>query len=197
VIEVRLSAKLLLSDGEEIGSIGFFHDLTERKQLESRLKLMSITDSLTGLYNQRHFFAVLEPESERAKRYRRPLSLLCIDLDNFKQVNDSLGHLEGDSALRFTGQVIQQLVRKTDVPFRYGGDEFMVLLTETSGKEAEIVGGRLSAWFDRRWAEEWTPKPGCPTVGLSMGVVEFDPHETPEALVRRADGAMYKAKNRG
>lgn len=197
VIDIRLSAKLIVRDGEELGSIGFFHDLTERKQLEAKLSFMAITDSLTGLYNQRHFLAVLEPETERAKRYRRPLSLICMDLDRFKQVNDVLGHLEGDNALRFTAQLVQKELRKTDMAFRYGGDEFMVLLLETPIDEAEIIGRRLQATFDRRWAEEWQPNRGCPKVSISMGIAEFDLHESPEALMRRADKLMYQAKDNG
>ncbi len=194
VIDIRLSAKLIVRDGKEVGSIGFFHDLTERKQLEAKLQHMAITDSLTVLHNQRHFLAVLEPEIERAKRYRRPLSLICIDMDNFKQVNDMLGHLEGDNALRFTAQTIQKELRKTDMAFRYGGDEFMVLLLETRGEEAEVIGRRLQASFDRHWVEEWNPKRNCPTVSISMGIAEFDQHESPEALMRRADNLMYEAK---
>lgn len=194
VIDIRLSAKLLLRDGEEIGSIGFFHDLTGRKELEARLKHLSITDSLTGLYNQRHFHAVLEAELERAKRYRRPLSLVCIDLDDFKQVNDRLGHLVGDDALRFTARVVRRHLRKTDLAFRYGGDEFMLLLPETSTLEAEAIAGRLKEAFDRGWAEEWLPRAGCPLVSVSNGVVEFDQHETCDGLVQRADHLMYQAK---
>jgi diguanylate cyclase (GGDEF)-like protein/PAS domain S-box-containing protein len=197
MIDIRLSAKLILRDGEETGSIGFFHDLTERKQLEAKLSNMAITDSLTGLYNQRHFLAVLEPELERAKRYRRPLSLICMDLDRFKQVNDLLGHLEGDNALRFTAQLIQSELRKTDLAFRYGGDEFMVLLLETPLDEAEIIGRRLQASFARRWGEEWNARRGCPKVGISMGIAEFDLHESPEALMRRADKLMYQTKEAG
>ena len=196
VVDIRLSAKLIVRAGEEFGSIGFFHDLTERKQLEAKLKHLSITDSLTGLRNQRHFLAVLEPEMERAKRYRRPLSLICIDLDNFKKVNDLLGHLEGDNALRFTAQIIQKELRKTDMAFRYGGDEFMVLLLETDGEESEVIGRRLQASFDRCWDEQWNPKRGCPVVRISMGIAEFDQHESPEALMRRADTLMYEAKRR-
>ncbi len=194
VIDIRLSAKLLMRDGEEFGSIGFFHDLTETKQLALKLKQMSITDSLTGLHNQRHFLAVLEPELERAKRHMRPLNLICIDLDNFKQVNDLLGHLEGDNALRFTARVIKEEIRKSDLAFRYGGDEFMVLLLETRSEEAEIIGNRLKASFDERWAAEWNCKQDCPTVSLSIGIAEFDLHESPEGLMRRADARMYETK---
>ncbi|MEO8119456.1 MAG: diguanylate cyclase, partial [Rhodoferax sp.] len=135
IIDIRLSAKLITRDDVEVGSIGFFHDMTESKRLESVLKQMTITDNLTGIYNQRHFRAVLEIELERASRYGRPLCLMCIDLDNFKQVNDKLGHLEGDNALRFSARNLQKALRKTDIAFRYGGDEFMMLLPETTYSE--------------------------------------------------------------
>jgi diguanylate cyclase (GGDEF)-like protein/PAS domain S-box-containing protein len=196
VIDIRLSAKLIMRDGDEVGGIGFFHDLTETKQLEIKLKQMSVTDNLTGLHNQRHFISVLETEIERAKRHLRPLTLICIDLDNFKQVNDVLGHLEGDNALRFTSQTMVNELRKTDMAFRYGGDEFMVLLLDTPREQAEVIGFRLKASFDKRWADEWSPKQGCPVVSISMGVAEFDQHESTEGLMRRADSLMYGAKKR-
>jgi diguanylate cyclase (GGDEF)-like protein/PAS domain S-box-containing protein len=196
VIDIRLSAKLIVRNGEDVGSIGFFHDLTETKQLEAQLKQMSVTDNLTGLHNQRHFIAVLETEIERARRHHRPLNLICIDLNNFKQVNDVLGHLEGDNALRFTSQIMQTELRKVDMAFRYGGDEFMVLLLDTPGDVARTIGHRLKAAFDQRWAAEWTPKPGCPVVSLSIGIAEFDQQESAEALMRRADILMYAAKER-
>jgi len=196
VIDIRLSARLIVRDGEDVGSIGFFHDLTETKQLEAQLKQMSVTDNLTGLHNQRHFFAVLETEIERARRHHRPLNLICIDLDNFKQVNDVLGHLEGDHALRFTAQVMQAELRKVDMAFRYGGDEFMVLLLDTPGAEARAIGHRLKTAFNQRWAEKWMPKPGCPLVSLSIGIAEFNQQESAEELMRRADILMYKSKER-
>lgn len=196
VIDIRLSAKLIVRNGEDVGSIGFFHDLTETKQLEAQLKQMSVTDNLTGLHNQRHFMSVLETEIERARRHRRPLNLISIDLDNFKQVNDILGHLEGDNALRFTSQTIQGELRKVDMAFRYGGDEFMVLLLDTPGEEARVIGRRLKASFDRRWAEQWLPKPGCPVVSISMGIAEFDQCESTEELMHRADVLMYDSKKR-
>lgn len=196
VIDIRLSARLIVRDGEDVGSIGFFHDLTETKQLEAQLKQMSVTDNLTGLHNQRHFFAVLETEIERARRHHRPLNLICIDLDNFKQVNDVLGHLEGDNALRFTAHVMQAELRKVDMAFRYGGDEFMVLLLDTPGEEARAIGRRLKTAFNQYWAEKWMPKPGCPEVSLSIGIAEFDQQESAKELMRRADILMYESKKR-
>lgn len=194
VIDIRLSAKLIVRDGEELGSIGFFHDLTETKQLEAQLKQISVTDNLTGLHNQRHFMSVLETEIERARRHHRPLNLICIDMDNFKQVNDVLGHLAGDSALRFAAQTMQGELRRVDMAFRYGGDEFMVLLLDTPAQEAETIGRRLKTAFDQRWAEEWMPKPGCPVVSLSIGIAQFDQSESAEDLMHRADTLMYQSK---
>lgn len=196
VIDIRLSAKLIVRNGEEVGSIGFFHDLTETKQLEIKLKQLSVTDNLTGLHNQRHLMSVLETEIERARRHRRTLTLICIDLDNFKQVNDVLGHMEGDNALRLTSQTIQHELRKVDMAFRYGGDEFMVLLLDTPREEAQVIGLRLKASFDKRWAEEWMSKPGCPVVSISVGIAEFDQHESMEELMHRADVLMYESKDR-
>ena len=196
VIDIRLSAKLIVRNGEEVGGIGFFHDLTETKQLETKLKQMSVTDNLTGLHNQRHFMSVLETEIERAKRHHRPLNLICIDLDNFKQVNDVLGHVEGDNALRFTAETIQSELRRVDMAFRYGGDEFMVLLLDTPREEAQVIGFRLQASFDKRWAEDWIPKQGCPVVSISIGIAEFDQHESTEGLMHRADMLMYESKKR-
>lgn len=196
VIDIRLSAKMIVRDGEELGSIGFFHDLTETKQLEAQLKQISVTDNLTGLHNQRHFMSVLETEIERARRHHRPLNLICIDMDNFKQVNDLLGHLAGDNALRFAAQTMQGELRRVDMAFRYGGDEFMVLLLDTPAQEAETIGRRLKTAFDQRWAAEWMPKPGCPVVSLSIGIAQFDQNESAEDLMHRADTLMYQSKQR-
>lgn len=196
VVDIRLSARHIVRDGEELGSIGFFHDLTETKQLEAQLKQISVTDNLTGLHNQRHFMSVLETEIERARRHHRPLNLICVDMDNFKQVNDVLGHLAGDNALRFAAQTMQGELRRSDMAFRYGGDEFMVLLLDTPADEARVIGHRLKAVFDHRWAEEWMPRPGCPVVSLSVGIAQFDQSESAEDLMHRADILMYQSKQR-
>ncbi|MDE2418389.1 MAG: GGDEF domain-containing protein [Burkholderiales bacterium] len=193
-IDIRLSAKLLMRNGEVVGSIGFFHDLTERKRLETMLKQLSITDNLTGLFNQRHFRAALNVELERSSRYGRPLCLICIDLDDFKQINDQLGHLEGDNALRFAARVLHKALRKTDVAFRYGGDEFMLLLPETDMAEAQAIGARVKALFDALWHTEWSAIADCPTVSLSYGIAERDAADSAESLIQRADSAMYRIK---
>lgn len=195
-IMVRLSAAII--DEKEGSSIGFFHDLTERRRLEEKLHKLSVTDELTGLFNQRHFYKVLATELDRAKRYNHCLSLICFDLDNFKKVNDSLGHLEGDRILRLIGELLKETLRQVDVPVRYGGDEFMVLLPETDIQSAGKLADRIRRTFNSRcpYSAE-----NCDTdfanVSMSLGVTETDGSEKPDQVVQRADLAMYESKTSG
>lgn len=197
VIPIRISATVLKDeDGkEEIGSVGFFHDLTETKALQESLKQLSITDSLTGLFNQRHFHSLLGTEIERSKRYGHALSLICIDMDNFKAVNDTLGHLEGDSLLRFVGETFRYLLRDSDAAFRYGGDEFMLVLPETDSEEASHLAGRIIDYFETHKSGVLTEynKTHLP-VGLSIGISQFGTSEDANLFIKRADLAMYQAK---
>jgi diguanylate cyclase (GGDEF)-like protein/PAS domain S-box-containing protein len=197
-VPIRLSGTLLHLNGEEMGSVGFFHDLTRQKLLEDRLRQLSITDSLTGLYNRRHFYSILHIEATRAQRYQRALSLACFDLDNFKPFNDTYGHLEGDQILRFVGQTVHSVLRGVDHAYRYGGDEFVMLFPETKLDEAAKAAERLRHSFNERWPSQ-APKPNreLRPVTLSLGVAELVPGEGAENLVKRADLAMYEAKRAG
>ncbi len=197
-VPVALSATLIFEGGEEIGSVGFLHDLTSRKEMEVILRELSITDGLTGLYNHRHFHSVLERELARAMRYNRPLSLIMFDLDNFKQCNDLLGHLAGDNVLRLVGETTRTVLRAADHAFRYGGDEFTVLLPETGLPSALTVSEKLREEFKARCPYHVsTDRAGAKEVTLSLGVAEADPEEGQESLLRRADMAMYEAKRAG
>ncbi len=201
VIDIRLSAALLFDGEVEIGSVGFFQDLTEQKRLEERLKQLANTDDLTGLYNRRYFDTVLRNEVDRAQRYHRPLTLISADIDGFKQVNDLLGHLQGDKALRFAGRTIQSAVRKTDVASRIGGDEFLVLLPETKAPEAIVIAERVRQAFATGWAARTEDRGDndepAPTITMSLGVVELRPGTTPEQFLGLADASMYRAKRGG
>jgi len=197
-VPIRLSATLLWEDGEEVGSVGFFHDLTPQKQMEARLQELSLTDGLTGLFNHRHFYAVLADEMSRAERYGRPLSLICFDLDNFKQCNDHYGHLEGDRILRIVGDILRSMLRRTDRGFRYGGDEFMALLPETDLRRASVVAKKLRAEFNAHFPFNLLEgKDGTEVVTLSLGVAQVGKNEEIEAFVKRADLAMYESKKSG
>ena len=197
-VPIRLSAKLIVRKGKEVGSVGFFNDLSQQKQMENRLRELSITDGLTGLFNQRYFHVYLSREMARAERYQRPLSLLCMDLDHFKQCNDEMGHLEGDNVLRLVGEVLQGVTRRTDPAFRYGGDEFFVLLPETRLSEAAIIADKIHRTFKERWPYDMKHEGvRIQRVTLSIGIAQARPGEASTSLLKRVDMAMYDAKRSG
>ncbi len=110
----------------------------ERNRMMEKLQTLAITDGLTGLFNSRHFYTQLELEVDRASRYQHPLSMLLIDIDHFKDFNDSYGHLEGDKVLARFSLVLKSCLRTNDAAYRYGGEEFTVILPETGAEEAEL-----------------------------------------------------------
>jgi len=197
LIPIRLSAVIITDDGTEVGSVGFFHDMTNQKELEKKLHNLSITDGLTNLFNQRHFHSCLADEIDRVKRYKSPLSLICFDLDRFKDCNDRFGHLEGDNVLRRIGNLLNVITRHSDKAFRYGGDEFFVLLPETNLAQATITAEKIRQMFNDSWPYETGNTASGPTVTLSIGVVERTGESSGEALIKRVDMAMYTAKTQG
>jgi diguanylate cyclase (GGDEF)-like protein/PAS domain S-box-containing protein len=178
-------------DGKRIGIIAIFKDISEQKQLELELQDLSIKDNLTSLYNQRHFYGVLQKEMARANRQNHPLCLLLLDLDNFKQLNDTRGHLAGDRILERVGQIMKECTREhVDYSFRYGGDEFTIILTETTPKQAVEVAERIKQLVPDSLEEE--------TLTLSIGLSEFTDSATGlEEFINSADQAMYAAKKAG
>jgi len=197
-VPIRLSAALIYNNNEELGSVGFFHDLSTQKKMEKKLRILSITDALTGLYNQRYFHTSLSREIGRALRYKRPLSLICFDLDHFKSCNDQLGHLEGDNILRIVGKLLLDIVRKSDTAFRYGGDEFFILLPEAELQNAKQTAEKIRTRFNDLWPYSVAHKDmDLMPVTLSVGVAQLEEKETAEALIKRADFAMYEAKRQG
>lgn len=196
------AAPLRDGHGQVIGAIETLQDVTERRLAEEALRaseesyrLLSVTDALTGLFNSRHFYQRLEVEIERAGRYRRPLSLLAIDADHFKAVNDTHGHLEGDKVLQSLATVIRQCLRRTDSAYRYGGEEFIVLLPEAVIESAAVLAERLrKSFFETLQGPQGGKGFRC---SVSIGVAEFIPGEDGQSLVRRADEAAYQAKRRG
>ena len=166
------------------------------QQAKERLEHLAITDGLTGLYNHRYFLQQLEAEYERARRYELPLSCMIMDIDNFKRVNDTFGHLQGDSVLRGLASCALQTVRKSDVVARYGGEEFVVIMPQTG-----LEGARTQAERIRKKILEHSFEglPDTYKVTVSIGVAVFDAQTIPdcEALIRVADGALYQAKREG
>lgn len=167
----------------------------DRDLMVEKLKNLAITDGLTKLFNSRHFYEQLTMEIDRFNRYNHPLSLLLLDIDHFKQFNDRFGHLEGDKVLIMLGQVIKACLRTLDTGYRYGGEEFTIILPETSPKEAVVVAERIRASLQK---ERLRPHPGLEVaVTISIGISEYHPGEELSSLVQRADKAMYLSKKNG
>jgi diguanylate cyclase (GGDEF)-like protein len=161
-----------------------------------RAEALSVTDDLTQLYNSRHLSQVLRHETKRASRSGRPLSLLFIDLDGFKSVNDGHGHLAGSRALVEAASVIRISARETDVVARFGGDEFAIILPDTSSDGAMAVGDRVR---ERIAAHRFLEAEGL-SIGLtvSVGVATLpDVSLSADGLIHAADEAMYWVKDRG
>lgn len=190
VIPVSMSISLV-KGGEEKHpeTLAICKDITEQKRLERELKEMTIRDSLTGLYNQRYFYDRLEAEIERAKRQQRPLSLLLVDIDNFKTYNDAHGHLEGDRVLQTVGQVITECTREhVDFGFRYGGDEFTVILPEAPETQAFQIAERIRETFEAKRFDMLT---------LSIGLMAYRPGHPLRKFIQFTDSMMYDAKRAG
>lgn len=165
--------------------------------LNSKLHKLAITDHLTDLYNRRYFFEAAMKELNRAKRYHKKFSLMLIDIDDFKAINDKYGHLEGDRVLQITAKSIQQYTRNTDVAGRFGGDEFAVLVSETDNQESEVLAERLSHTFSTLLKEM---EGLAETITLSIGIAGFDdtdPDTTIDTIFEQADQALYEAKETG
>jgi diguanylate cyclase (GGDEF)-like protein/PAS domain S-box-containing protein len=189
VIYVEGNFRRLEEKNEVVGLLAVLRDVTEKIKLEKELLELSITDGLTGLSNQRHFFKELDREMERARRQRTHLSLLLFDLDEFKAYNDLNGHLEGDKVLKSVAQAVLQSIRRMDSAYRYGGDEFTVVLPGAGKEEAVQVAERIKRSFKTMSYLQ--------QIDLSIGLVQFDPQYDLTAFIQHADEAMYSAKKMG
>ena len=160
----------------------------------SRLYDEAIKDSLTGLYHHKYFMERLQEEMERFKRYRHDMSLLMIDIDHFKKINDTFGHPVGDRVLREVSTLLKQISRKVDIVARYGGEEFVILLPDTKKKGALIMAERL-----RKSVEEM-PLGDNLKVTVSIGISCCDEREkelSQGEFIEHADNALYRAKENG
>jgi two-component system cell cycle response regulator len=184
---IRLPELILrIKQAREVRSL-----MDAKTRLIADLERLAVRDELTGLFNYRHFQGRLKGEVQRAQRYQRPLSLTVLDADDFKAINDTWGHAEGDRALTGIARLLTEKTRMTDTCFRYGGEEFVVLLPETQRDQALAVAERV------RQAIEQAELTRNRRVTVSAGVAEFRPAEDAETLLRRADSALYEAKRAG
>jgi len=206
------SAQIRDEDGYYVGRLHIFEDITERKDMERSLaqakleaekakeeaERLADTDYLTGLYNRRAFINLLKRELERAQRKEETLSLILMDVDNFKLLNDTYGHLAGDAVLQEITQVLVQNLRSYDFLGRYGGEEFMICLPDTSGEQALAIGERIRQSI----AETRIQLPDTETIiwaTASLGISAWGPDKprNPDLLIKNADLALYEAKKLG
>jgi diguanylate cyclase (GGDEF)-like protein len=161
-----------------------------------QMERQAVTDQLTNLYNRRAFADMAEKEVGRARRYQRPLALILFDIDHFKQVNDTHGHLVGDQVLRILTDKVTKTTRSTDFVCRYGGEEFIVLMPEAGRDEALAMAERLREMVSGITV---VAAEGTLSLTISLGVAALRPtdEETLEGLINRADKAMYEAKAAG
>jgi diguanylate cyclase (GGDEF)-like protein/PAS domain S-box-containing protein len=184
----------LLDDPSVGGIVGNYRDVTERKILEAQLAHQASHDALTSLANRVLFRDRLEHALARGERHREPVAVLFLDLDDFKRVNDSLGHSAGDEMLVAVAERLRSRLRQSDIAARFGGDEFAILLEDASALEAEVTAKRILEVL----APPFEVQGRLLTAPASIGIAIADNGETgPEELLREADVAMYAAKAPG
>lgn len=184
---------------DEHGKLAYYaaieRDLTEHKRLQARLEALATTDSLTGLLNRHTFLQLADKEFARARRYSRPLSVIMIDIDHFKSINDRHGHAAGDEVLRGMSAICQSNLRDSDLLGRVGGEEFVLVLPDTPQTNAVRVAERMR--------EQLAKSPIQPaslnlTITASFGVTSLrEGDDSLQTLIERADAAMYSAKHGG
>lgn len=187
-------APLLNQDGEISNFVAIKVDITERKRAQDELERMAITDPLTGLFNRRYFFEVAQKEFLKSIRYNRPLSVVLFDIDMFKSINDTYGHLAGDQILAQIGVILTQKERETDLSARYGGEEFVLLLPETNCEGARNTAERLRSLLETSPIYYENHKIQFTASFGVAGIGNRDYPETFDYLILQADKALYEAK---
>jgi len=165
-------------------------EITQRQKLEQTLIDIARIDSMTGLYNRRFFIELCEKELNRQERYHTHFSLLMIDCDHFKNINDKFGHAQGDNVLIALSTIFQTITRKSDIIARVGGEEFMIILQETNLEDAYLMAEKIRKEISERMISNHH-------ITVSIGVTQSQPQETLESILSRVDKALYSAKTTG
>jgi diguanylate cyclase (GGDEF)-like protein/PAS domain S-box-containing protein len=192
-IYIEVSAAKTIYQGEPI-SLAFLRNITDRKQVEERLQALSLRDDLTGLYNRRGFYTLAEQAMKAVQRMGTEMLLIYGDLDNFKRINDALGHQEGDQALIDLAAILKETFRESDIIARMGGDEFVILAMNSNESSADT----LILRFDKALKDHHLHKDRPYTLSMSLGMARFT-HDSPlslDFLLSQADKMMYANKQK-
>ncbi|MCS7279556.1 MAG: diguanylate cyclase [Thermodesulfobacteriaceae bacterium] len=190
-VDVHVVSRPLFIHGDHIGAVIVFTDITDRKRMEKELYTLSITDALTTLYNRRFQLEMLKNAKNKADRYGEPFSLLMIDIDNFKSINDNYGHEMGDVVLKKLAEIFLNNIRATDVASRWGGEEFLILLPNTNLDNALLIAERIRRQVEALKIDNLSK------ITVSIGVTAYNGNENINELISRADMALYEAKTSG
>ena len=190
-IYIEISATRVTFQGETT-TLAYFRDVTGRKELEEKLRTMSLIDDLTGLYNRRGFFTLAQQQMKLTERTKKDMLLFFADLDKMKQINDTLGHQEGDKALVEIATTLKKVFRESDIIGRMGGDEFAILAIDTTNETREVLMKRLHNYLD----DYNRPQGRSYTLSLSIGIAPYDPKKpfSLDELMAQADTLMYEEK---
>jgi diguanylate cyclase (GGDEF)-like protein len=187
---------MIYSYGSLIGKILILNDISDKKKIIEQLNEFAYKDGLTGIYNRRFLQTKIEIEIARSKRYQLPLSLIFIDIDNFKSINDEYGHHAGDHVLQGLVNICQTMLRDQDVFARYGGEEFIIMLPETTLEYAYEIAEEIRSLIENtKIVSENHNISFTSSFGVIQGVSDED--STVEQFINRVDKALYKSKSRG
>ena len=178
-------------NGRPVAILGVSRDVTERRRLHEELLKLAVTDPLTGAFNRRHFMEELHREMARSDRYDTPFSLIMLDIDHFKNVNDRFGHETGDRVLEELVILIRKRIRTSDILARWGGEEFLIMLANTHlSRATPLAKALLKQMRD-------LPVPEIGSLTASFGVTQYRGGENADALLTRVDNLLYRAKQKG
>ena len=195
-LETTFQAQKARKEAEiyQLKNVALQQEIEQRKQTQAELERMARIDPLTNIYNRRYFFHLAEAEFKRSLRYKHLLSLIMIDVDYFKHINDNFGHLIGDQVLVEIARRIQETVREVDICCRFGGEEFLVLLPETNAVSARLVAERIR---QRIAGSMFNTNNGKVPVSISLGIADSVDVEKLDTVISHADAALYEAKRLG